>query len=386
MYAPKAWSSTLLHLCLRFPIVTLVTIGLCIAVPGLFWPQEGNKCFTFCPVSMVTLVFDDGYKSVIEKAFPLMEKYGFKGTVYVATDLIGQPGYMSWEDLQFLQANGWEIASHSVTHSNLVDLDEEVLRFELAASKQVLEEHGLRVRHFASPYGEYNERVLQVVAEYYDSHRTAWPAGLNDLPVKTPEDRYRLKAVEVDFFSIEEIKTWIDLAIQENKWLILLFHRIGEEKDAYNVSLEYFEEVLRYLSEKNAQQFPQNFFIDPASVCQDISSIWKGVRLLFSSTINENNRVCLVFAIDWQGEGNLCFRNIELQISTEDHIVVRYRTSEVLTISPGITCFTTLTRVLEEGEYTVLVTLEDCNGLTWQGEFFFTLGPDCQRYSHIKAP
>ena len=110
------------------------------------------------------------------------------------------------------------------------------------------------------------------------------------------------------------------------------------------------------------------------------------LRLLFSSTINENNRVCLVFAIDWQGEGNLCFRNIELQISTEDHIVVRYRTSEVLTISPGITCFATLTRVLEEGEYTALVTLEDCNGLTWQGEFFFTLGPDCQRYSHIKAP
>ena len=129
--------------------------------------------------------FDDGYKAVLEVAFPILEKYGFTGTLFVVTDLVGKreplswPGIehwlqsphrpelepLSWEELRRLADAGWEIGSHTRTHPHLPELDGDTLADELQSSKARCEEMlGRPCTSLAYPYGDHDERVIAAAA------------------------------------------------------------------------------------------------------------------------------------------------------------------------------------------------------------------------------
>jgi peptidoglycan/xylan/chitin deacetylase (PgdA/CDA1 family) len=73
---------------------------------------------------MVSLVFDDGLSSVSQYAFPVLAKHGLVATVGVIADRVdsGDPDFMDEKQLKELQAAGWEIASHSLTHKRPIDI------------------------------------------------------------------------------------------------------------------------------------------------------------------------------------------------------------------------------------------------------------------------
>lgn len=69
--------------------------------------------------STVVLGFDDQYSSVYTLAYPLMEAYGYKGTMYVQPSAVGASGRMTWAQLQELADAGWTIGSHPYQHKPL---------------------------------------------------------------------------------------------------------------------------------------------------------------------------------------------------------------------------------------------------------------------------
>src|SRR4029453_8098579 len=58
---------------------------------------------------VVALSFDDGYRAVADNALPVLERHGFRATVFVATGVIDgtatyswyarQPPLLGWEDI-----------------------------------------------------------------------------------------------------------------------------------------------------------------------------------------------------------------------------------------------------------------------------------------------
>lgn len=48
------------------------------------------------PAKAVAITFDDGYRSVLDHGFPVLSEFGFPGTVFVPTSLVGLSGPMSW--------------------------------------------------------------------------------------------------------------------------------------------------------------------------------------------------------------------------------------------------------------------------------------------------
>jgi len=50
----------------------------------------------------VVITFDDGYRTVYDHAFPVMQKYGFKGIVCIYPSFIGSKLAMSWDQLKKL--------------------------------------------------------------------------------------------------------------------------------------------------------------------------------------------------------------------------------------------------------------------------------------------
>ncbi len=242
MYLPKCIPSSLLHLICRVPFLAVpIAIGLFL---GLSRTTGIPPCCT--PESMITFCFDDGYVSTYEFAYPILKEYRFVGTAFIIPSKVGQDGYMSWSQIEELYQEGWEIGSHSYTHPHLTQLSDQMLKGEISLSKFILESRGFNVVSFASPYGDWDERTVNVIRTHYLLHRTSWPPELNSIPL-SEDQRYYLKAVAVDEISLEEIKQWIDRAKAEKKWLILIFHRINENVQKYNLDLETFRKIVDYV-------------------------------------------------------------------------------------------------------------------------------------------
>lgn len=112
----------------------------------------------------VAITFDDGCETDLVAAAPVLQTLGFHATFYVSYAFLGTPGYLSQKQVQELQARGFEIGSHSMTHAYLPDLDEAALHYEIADSKVYLEHLlGGSVAHFSCPGGRCNRRVKELV-------------------------------------------------------------------------------------------------------------------------------------------------------------------------------------------------------------------------------
>jgi peptidoglycan/xylan/chitin deacetylase (PgdA/CDA1 family) len=145
------------------------------------------------PPRPVVISFDDGYASVYENAFPIMQTLGFTGVMYLVWDYMGATGYMDIGQIQSMAAAGWEIGSHSMTHAHLPAVHDQV-QFEVGESKSRLAaDIGVNVETFAFPYGEADPFVFDKVSEY--GYRAA--VGLGTQFVNDRNTLYYLSRIEV---------------------------------------------------------------------------------------------------------------------------------------------------------------------------------------------
>ena len=135
--------------------------------------------------STLVVTFDDAYRSVLERAYPILSSLGVPGTVFVATDfadrerLLEWPGIdqwrggryeaelrgLRWTELGELADNGWEIGSHTCTHPRLTELPDKELSRELRDSRAACEQAlGRPCYSLAYPYGDVDARVTAAAA------------------------------------------------------------------------------------------------------------------------------------------------------------------------------------------------------------------------------
>lgn len=115
----------------------------------------------------VVITFDDGYKSHIQEALPILKRYNATATFFIAPGFIGNPGYMNWDEIRILKTEGMEIGSHSYSHAWLPGVkDSKELIWETHHSKEIIEaELRTPVSFFCYPLGGTNEVVSQAVAQ-----------------------------------------------------------------------------------------------------------------------------------------------------------------------------------------------------------------------------
>lgn len=115
---------------------------------------------------VVVLTFDDGNRSDAEYAWPILQDLGFSATFYVTSGHVSQHRLrISWNQLRDLARSGAEIGCHGHTHCFLDTSDGDVLRYEIAGAKKLLEDGlGIAVDHFSLPGGRYNAETLRVCA------------------------------------------------------------------------------------------------------------------------------------------------------------------------------------------------------------------------------
>jgi peptidoglycan/xylan/chitin deacetylase (PgdA/CDA1 family) len=124
---------------------------------------------------VVMINFDDGLKSQLIYAKPILDKYGFKASFFIICGRVGtERSSMNWQDIAELKKNGMDIESHSMTHTNLNRLSTNALKFEIGGSKQCFANHGYNTPIFGYPFnlGSNNPSVLEMVAKYYNIGRS----------------------------------------------------------------------------------------------------------------------------------------------------------------------------------------------------------------------
>jgi peptidoglycan/xylan/chitin deacetylase (PgdA/CDA1 family) len=128
------------------------------------------------PHRAVLITFDDGYKSNLEIAVPMLRRRGFTATFFVVAGLLGgtnawdedelQEPLLSEADVRSMHALGFEIQSHTLTHPHLTRLSPFDLSHELGDSRRLLE--GILdapVDVIAYPWSEHDADVRQAAAD-----------------------------------------------------------------------------------------------------------------------------------------------------------------------------------------------------------------------------
>ncbi len=119
----------------------------------------------------VILSFDRGYKTTFTKAMPILDKYDFKATLFIACDRTESPKGLTWDQLRQLQNEGHDIQSHGSTHLKLVDLDTyEEIESIVREGKECLQEKGFNPTVFQAPYnkGGDDPKIAEIISKYFD--------------------------------------------------------------------------------------------------------------------------------------------------------------------------------------------------------------------------
>ncbi|MDA3955814.1 polysaccharide deacetylase family protein, partial [Oceanispirochaeta sp.] len=194
------------------------------------------------PPSALVFSFDDGWKTQISAAAPLMSQYGLKGTAYIIPALIGTPGYMDLDDLKrLINDYGWSVGSHYLEPINNFDSAEVRSLFE--KQRQWFENAGISMNDFSYPNGMHDQELLTIVPDYFRTGRTIieFPESL------PPGNPYKLRMLNViPSTSLDVIENRIQTMADRGELLILVFHKIESVSQfETELTVERFEEICR---------------------------------------------------------------------------------------------------------------------------------------------
>ena len=145
------------------------------------------------PEQPIMIDFDHPVTSMRREVFEILERYGYKGNLFIYTSpydpsydrplsLAQVPEHMTWDEVRELHAAGWHIGAHTISHPNLSQLSledgaEARLTKELDRCNQVIQENmGFVPQDFAFTGTSWSSMAEREVTKRYRFGRL-WIVG-----------------------------------------------------------------------------------------------------------------------------------------------------------------------------------------------------------------
>lgn len=161
---------------------------------------------TGIPSRSICITFDDGYRDNYRNAFPVLEKYGLKATIFLTTGFVGKRNtsteYLTWQDIdEMRKSKVFEIGCHSLSHRNLAGLESEDLTEEIGQAKRVTEDkNGGKIDTFAYPFGWQNAFDDKVINAVKDAGFSCAFTAIHGANTKQT-DLFRLRRIRISWLN-----------------------------------------------------------------------------------------------------------------------------------------------------------------------------------------
>ena len=186
---------------------------------------------------VVIITLDDGYADNYSIAFPILKRYGFAGTIFLASDYVGTDHIywwdapkistegdrslyqiLTWEQVREMECYGFEAGSHSCTHPRLTHVSTEQRWDEIKRSRTDLERKlGHDVVSFCYPHGDLNKQVTRMVEK----------AGYRSAVVTPPRTGIPLSPFALRRVGIYHHTTQLLFRVKTNLYVRKVYRRIS---------------------------------------------------------------------------------------------------------------------------------------------------------------
>ena len=152
----------------------------------------------------VLLTFDDGYKTVWTEGAPLLQEYNFRAIAFIVPGYVGQPGYLTWGDIQQMRESDlFDIQSHTMNHNAEIcstATDIPAIEYELSESKRQIEEHlpGHCVEHLCYPEGLGSQPAAEI-SRRLGYKTNFWSVRLDRALNRPGDDPYKIVRLKHDY-------------------------------------------------------------------------------------------------------------------------------------------------------------------------------------------
>lgn len=215
------------------------------------WPGFRNAAINF--------TFDDACRNQFSIAIPLFNEFGFQLTLFVPTGTIWLP-LPGWDVIQNAAAQGHEVASHTITHTNFKDMSDSMQTVELRDSKAEINAHipGRQCVTMAYPFCVTGND--SIVAQYYIAARGC--SGAIESP--TPSNFMNVSSIicgtEGPVKTTEDFIGQVESSVASNGWCVFLLHGLDVTTDGWSpVQSTVLRETLDYLASKPGDYWVTSF-------------------------------------------------------------------------------------------------------------------------------
>ncbi|HET9746789.1 MAG TPA: polysaccharide deacetylase family protein [Chitinophagaceae bacterium] len=214
-------------------------------------PWQGKKC-------AVVLTYDDAIDQHLDNAIPVLDSLGLKATFYVTGFSSSvQKRLTEWKQLA---TQGHELGNHTLYHPCIGGKGREwvVKEYDLKnySVRRMVDEtrmtnlflqalDGKTRRTFAFTCGDMKIGDSLFINAMKDDFVAA-RAVRNEMHKINEIDLYNIDCYMVNNHSFEQMKEWVDKAVQTNSLLVILFHGVGGG-NSLNVDVQAHRQLLQYL-------------------------------------------------------------------------------------------------------------------------------------------
>jgi hypothetical protein len=204
--------------------------------------------------SAVTYTWDDNTAKQLSDALPLYDQYNFKISFFTIVSL--NP---DWNALKLAQKNGHEVASHTMTHTNLstlsdLDQEKEQKNSQLEINTQMGNKNCVTLAYPFCASGNKN-----ITANYYISARGC----SGQIENKTPADFLNISSIicgtQGTVSTADQFNSQVNSAIASNGWVVFLLHGINNDGGYSPVDSSELRKHLAYIH-SNVDKFWVNTY------------------------------------------------------------------------------------------------------------------------------
>jgi peptidoglycan/xylan/chitin deacetylase (PgdA/CDA1 family) len=178
--------------------------------------------------ALIAFTFDDGYASDYYLAYPILKKYGIRGTSYIIPEYQDDkvPNTLTWQQIEEMSADGWEFGCHTYAHSQLLKLTTEEIQESMEKVNKAFEKHGMKSPELhAFPYGKYDQHAIDAMKPYRKQMRKAY----YDDKIITPPitNQYQIDSISADMQGrkrLESREKLVDKACREKAIIVFRVH------------------------------------------------------------------------------------------------------------------------------------------------------------------